>query len=85
MTRRTELEIIRDLLVIAKDGSCKTGLVYKGNLNFKIIKKYINRLSEYGFLESEKGLYFTTDKGNRFLVQYREFREPFGFSKGIKP
>jgi predicted transcriptional regulator len=79
--RRNDLDICADLLSIAGDGARKTQLVYKGNLNFKIINKYISRLSECGFLESEKGHYFTTDKGNRFLVQYREFTEPFGFSK----
>jgi len=83
--RRNDLDICADLLNVARDGARKTQLVYKANLNFKIIKKYISRLSEYGFLESERGRYFTTDKGNRFLVQYHEFTEPFGFSKGIKP
>ena len=81
--RRNNLDICADLLNVAKEGARKTQMVYKANLNFKIIKKYINRLSEYGFLESERGQYFTTDKGNRFLVQYREFTEPFGFSKKI--
>ena len=83
--RRNDLDICADLLNVAKSGAKKTQLVYKANLNFKIIKKYITRLSEYGFLESENGQYLTTDKGNRFLVQYREFTEPFGFSKGNEP
>jgi predicted transcriptional regulator len=81
--RRNNIDICADILNVAKSGAKKTQLVYKANLNFKIIKKYITRLSEYGFLESERGQYFTTDKGNRFLVQYREFTEPFGFSKEI--
>lgn len=79
--RRNDLDICADLLNVARGGAKKTQLVYRANLNFKIIKKYITRLSEYGFLESEGGRYFTTDKGNRYLVQYREFTEPFGFSK----
>jgi predicted transcriptional regulator len=81
--RRNNIDICADILSVAKEGAKKTQMVYKANLNFKIIKKYINRLSEYGFLESERGQYFTTDKGIRFLVQYREFTEPFGFSKEI--
>ena len=83
--RRNDLDICADLLTVARDGAIKTQLVYKANLNFKIIKKYITRLSECGFLDSERGEYFTTDKGNRFLTQYQEVTEPFGFSKGIEP
>ncbi len=83
--RRNDLDICADLLNVAREGAIKTQLVYKANLNFKIIKKYIIRLSEYGFLESERGQYFTTEKGNRFLVQYREVTEPFQFSKEIEP
>ena len=83
--RRNNLDICADLLNVAKSGAKKTQLVYKANLNFKIIKKYITRLSEYGFLDSEGGQYFTTDKGNRFLTQYHEFTEPFGFTKRIEP
>ncbi len=76
--RRNDLDICADLLNVAKEGAKKTQLVYKANLNFKIIKKYITRLSEYGFLDSERGEYFTTDKGNRFLTKYQEVTEPFG-------
>jgi predicted transcriptional regulator len=83
--RRNDLDICADLLKVTMNGAKKTQMVYRANLNFKIIKNYITRLSEYGFLESERGQYFTTDKGNRFLVQYREITEPFGFSKGIDP
>ena len=81
--RRNDLDICADLLNVAQSGAKKTQLVYKANLNFKIIKKYIARLSQYGFLEAEKGQYFTTDKGNRFLNQYYEVTEPFRLSKEI--
>jgi predicted transcriptional regulator len=80
--RRNDLDICADLLNVAKSGTKKTQLVYKANLNFKIIKKYIKRLSEYGFLGSERGQYFITDKGNRFLTQYREFVEPLSVLRG---
>ena len=83
--RRNDLDICADLLNVARDGAIKTQLVYKANLNFKIIKKYITRLSEYGFLESERGQYITTDKGKRFITQYREVTEPFRFSKEDEP
>ncbi len=83
--RRNDLDICADLLNVAKSGAKKTQLVYKANLNFKIIKKYIKRLSEYGFLGSEGGQYFTTEEGNRFLTQYREFVEPLSVLRGYEP
>jgi predicted transcriptional regulator len=81
--RRNDLDICADLLKVAKNGAKKTQLVYKANLNFNIIKKYLERLTDNGLIESEKGRFFTTDKGAKYLEQYREFIEPFGFNRGI--
>ena len=68
--RRNNMDISADLLTVAKDGAKKTHLVYKANLNFAIVKKYLARLTENGLLESVNGRFFTTDKGSRFLDQY---------------
>ena len=73
MVRRNDLDICADLLKVSRDGALKTHMVYKANLNFSIIKKYIKRLVENGLLESENGRYYTTDKGAQYLDQYREF------------
>jgi len=83
--RRNDLDICADILQVAKNGANKTRMVYKANLNFSIIKRYIQRLTDSGLLESVNGRFFATDKGSRFLVQYREFVEPLTVLRGNEP
>jgi len=70
--RRNDLDICADLLKVAKDGAKKTQLVYRANLNFKIVKKYIERLNVNGLLVHKNGYYITTERGSRFIDQYHE-------------
>ena len=74
--RRNDLDICADILEIAKDGAKKTHLVYKANLNFTIIKKYLRRLRENGLLDQFDGKFFTTKKGKMFLEQYQSLVVP---------
>ena len=67
---RNNMDITADLLYVAKNGARKTHLVYKANLNFMLIKKYLATLTENGLLESVNERFYTTDKGTRFLDQY---------------
>jgi predicted transcriptional regulator len=75
--RRNDLDICADILSVARAGAKKTHIVYKANLNFNIVKKYLRRLKESGFIESENGSFFVTEEGIRFLQQYRDFMSPF--------
>jgi predicted transcriptional regulator len=75
--RRNDMDISADILKIAQSGAKKTHLVYKANLNFNIVKKYLNSLSEHRLISSENGLYFTTEEGVKFLDKYREFTSTF--------
>ena len=76
--RRNDLDICADILKVAKAGAKKTHIVYQANLNFKLVKKYISRLSESGFLETDNGgsLYLTTEKGSDFLESYARLTLP---------
>jgi len=76
--RRNDLDICVDILHVARKGAKKTHIVYKANLNFKIVKKYINRLIKTGMLSSAKdsSLYVTTGQGIKFLVKYNELVTP---------
>lgn len=75
--RRNDIDICADILKVARGGAKKTHLVYRANLNFNVIKKYLRKLMDTGFLESEDGRYFTTEDGARFLERYKEFVAPF--------
>ena len=72
MGRRHRLDIFADILRLAKNGTKVTRLVYQANLNFTIIKKYLQKLTEKGFVESFDGHICTTEKGSEFLKKYEE-------------
>lgn len=71
--RRTQLDIIQDLLLYAKEdiGIGRTRLLYKTNLSSNLFDSYLNPLIEKEFLEErkEKGhkIYLTTEKGGLLL------------------
>jgi predicted transcriptional regulator len=76
--RRNDLDICADILKVSKAGAKKTHIVYKANLNFKIVKKYLNRLIDNGFLMdgSDNGIFVTTERGSDFLEQYMRLTIP---------
>jgi len=64
-----------DILNVAQKGASKTRLVYGCNLNFTIIRDYINALLELGLLKYDgDGVFSTTVKGKDYLQNYRRLR-----------
>ncbi len=80
--RRNDIDICADILKVARSGAKKTHLVYKANLNFEIVKKYLSRLSENRLIVSENGHYITTEEGMKFLDKYQEFSNTY-FQGGL--
>ena len=80
--KRDTLTIIANTLSKSTNGISKTRLVYKTNMNFKSIRKYLVFLLNTGFLSVHtvdgKKLYKTTEKGLHLLKQLRDIREYFG-------
>jgi predicted transcriptional regulator len=73
--KRSFLDIMADILNVAQKGASKTRLVYGCNLNFTIIKDYIDALLELGLLKYDgNGAFFTTVKGKDYLQSYRRLR-----------
>jgi predicted transcriptional regulator len=74
MARRNDMDICRDILKVAKLGARKTQIVYQANLNFYIVKKYLERLTRGGLIEYREDIrkYFTTEPGNWFIDQYSD-------------
>ena len=73
--RRGKLEIIIDILSVAMKDAKKTEIVYKANLNFKRVGKYLPYLEEKGLIENMGSEYKTTEKGKQFLRDYRKMKE----------
>jgi len=70
--RRSRIDIIIDILEVAKMGVNKTSVVYRSNLNFKLAEKYLELLQKQGFVENRVNKYITTDKGKIFLQKAKE-------------
>ena len=70
--RRNRIDIIVEVLDVAKTGVNKTSIVYKTNLNFKIAERYLKLLEIQGFVENKFDKYITTNKGRVFLEKARE-------------
>jgi len=75
-SRRSEIEIISDILKLSKNGAKKTEILYKGNLSYTLLKNYLSFLLDKNVLEKKimknKGgnqfiMYKTTEKGNNLL------------------
>ncbi len=76
--RRNNLDIIAEILQITQEGARKTQIVYNANLNFLIVKKYLNNLIEKGLLNKNDTHYYTTDKGRDFIKSYQNFSSRMG-------
>ena len=61
--RRARHDIIMEILKNAKDGVKKTNIMYKVNLSFTQLEKYLNALKMAGFITEESGIWKTTEKG----------------------
>jgi predicted transcriptional regulator len=74
--RRDKLDIIAEILDIAKDGLLKTQIMYRANLSFAQLNEYLDFLTGMNLLgmekENRKKLYRTTEKGERYLQKYND-------------
>lgn len=76
--RRSEIQIIEDILKLSKNGAKKTQILHQGNMSYSQLQTYLSFLIENKIIietENNKGegsnykTYFTTDKGNDLLKE----------------
>ena len=70
--KRSEIEILAQMLTSAKNKVKKTNLLYSTNISYSNFIKYFNFLLEKEFIEEKDGnpsgkIYKTTEKGENFL------------------
>ena len=76
--RRSNLEIVAEILKIARKGTKKTRIVYGANMNFKMLDEYLEKLTKAGLIansEGNGGLIKTTEKGVEYLQQFYNLQE----------
>jgi predicted transcriptional regulator len=65
--KRERIEIMAEILYNCSQQRTKTDIMYKVNLNYTQLKKYLSSLTAQGLLVTENNKYSTTKKGYRFL------------------
>ena len=74
--RRSELQIMEEILDYTRDGAKKTEILYQSNTNFAQLEEYLHFLMDKDLLKekhvannsgSQSRLFFTTKKGHDFL------------------
>jgi len=72
------LEIVAEILRIARKGAKKTRIVYGANMNFKMLDEYLEKLEKAGLVagsEGNGGLIKTTEKGIEYLQRFYGLQE----------
>lgn len=72
--KRNKFELLADLLESATGGAKKTTIMFRSNLSFHLLNKYMAFLMENGFLERKDSRYFPTKKGLAYLNRYSQYR-----------
>ncbi|MFC1847545.1 winged helix-turn-helix domain-containing protein [Chloroflexota bacterium] len=81
--RRSNFEIIADMLKVGENGAGKTKIMYNANLSYRQIQKYLAFLLSQGFIDKmEMGnpsvTYKVTDSGLKLLKSINNITEMLG-------
>lgn len=78
--RRSRFEIIGEILSLTADGAggaAKTSIVYRANLNFNVVNRYLGLLVREGLVNITRGSavrYRITERGHKFLNAYKNLK-----------
>ena len=70
--KRSSEGVMADMLKVAIAGAKKTKLVYRANLNFKLVEQYLEQALKTDLVEHVEATrtYHTTKKGTKFIEAY---------------
>jgi predicted transcriptional regulator len=88
--RRSNIEIIADMLRVGENGAGKTEIMYSANMSYTQIQKYLGFLLSHGFIDRiEIGnpvvTYRVTDKGLGLLRNIEGIIEVLDFEETNAP
>jgi predicted transcriptional regulator len=72
---RDRLSIIAAILEAVNCGLSKTKIMFKANLSFKLLEKYLDICLRAGFVEANGTKYTLTEHGATILNQYKQLHE----------
>ena len=72
---RHRLDIIADILEVVSSDAKKTQIMFKANLSYKVLTKYLSEILEASLIsfERERQCYTLTSKGRDFLNAYKDY------------
>lgn len=75
--KRTSLEVTADVLDAALSGAKKTAIMYRANLSYELLNRYLDMLLAKRLLfdRDELGFFWVAPKGHRFLKEYKSFEK----------
>ncbi len=84
--RRSDVEIIADMLEVGENGAGKTEIMYGANMSYHQIQKYLGFLVASGFIDKMKMgnpsvTYQITDSGLRLLQLINTIKEMLGMDE----
>jgi len=87
--RRSNIEIIADMLRIGANGAGKTAIMYSANMSYSQIQKYLGFLISQGFIDKLETAntvvtYQLTDSGLKLLKTINNLIEMLGLSEDEK-
>ena len=87
--RRSDIEIIADMLKVGENGAGKTEIMYSANMSYSQIQKYLGFLMEQGFIDKVEVdnpvvTYQLTEKGSKLLRLINNLIEMLGISEDDK-
>ena len=82
--RRSNIEIIADMLRVGENGAGKTKIMYNANMSYSQIPKYLGFLISHGFITKMKMgnpsvTYHVTESGLKLLKSIDSVREMLGW------
>ena len=84
--RRSNIEIIAEMLKVGENGAGKTKIMYNANMSYRQIQKYLGFLMSEGFIDKvEVGnpavTYKVTDRGLKLLNSINSIIEMLGLDE----
>ena len=84
--RRSDIEIIADMLEIGENGAGKTQIMYSANMSYHQIQKYLGYLVTNGYVDKMKMgnpsvTYQVTDSGIKLLQLVSKLKEMLGLDE----
>jgi predicted transcriptional regulator len=74
---RDSLGIVAAILESANSGAAKTHIMFRANLSFNLLEKYLDVACTAGFVQPNSGRYQLTELGREFLKEYKHFNERY--------